>query len=226
MRWIRMAGPKDAIVLDFFAGSGPTTEAVMRLNAEDGGTRQSILVTNNELSAGTAAQLRKSGHLPGDPAWEAEGVFQKVTQPRIETIVSGTRPDGSPYSDGLEENVAFYKLTYEDENLVALGRKFDRVAPLLWLKAGGVGQVVRRIGDSPWSLPDDAVYGILFDTSQARSFAIAVAERSNRTQHVYVVTDSESAFQAAVGYLPTEQRIGTTRLYSDYLHSFEINGKD
>ena len=35
---------KDAIVLDFFAGSGTTGEAVMRLNAEDGGQRQFILV--------------------------------------------------------------------------------------------------------------------------------------------------------------------------------------
>ena len=35
---------KDAIVLDFFAGSGTTGEAVMRLNAEDGGNRQFILV--------------------------------------------------------------------------------------------------------------------------------------------------------------------------------------
>ncbi len=36
--------PNDAVVLDFFAGSGTTAEAVMRLNAEDGGKRQFILV--------------------------------------------------------------------------------------------------------------------------------------------------------------------------------------
>lgn len=39
---------KGAIVLDFFAGSGTTLQATMQLNAEDGGTRQCILVTNNE----------------------------------------------------------------------------------------------------------------------------------------------------------------------------------
>jgi len=39
---------KDAIVLDFFAGSGTVGEAVFQLNDEDGGTRQAILVTNNE----------------------------------------------------------------------------------------------------------------------------------------------------------------------------------
>ena len=41
----------DAIVLDFFAGSGTTAHAVMRLNQQDGGRRQSISVTNNEVSA-------------------------------------------------------------------------------------------------------------------------------------------------------------------------------
>ena len=45
----------------------------MRLNAEDGGTRQSILVTNNEVGAKQAKELRKAGHHPGDPEWEAHG---------------------------------------------------------------------------------------------------------------------------------------------------------
>lgn len=39
---------KEAICLDFFAGSGTTGHAVMKLNAEDGGNRRFILCTNNE----------------------------------------------------------------------------------------------------------------------------------------------------------------------------------
>ncbi|AEI46562.1 site-specific DNA-methyltransferase [Runella slithyformis] len=38
----------NATILDFFAGSGTTLHATMALNAEDGGSRQCILVTNNE----------------------------------------------------------------------------------------------------------------------------------------------------------------------------------
>ena len=38
----------DCTILDFFAGSGTTGHAVMKLNAEDGGTRRFILCTNNE----------------------------------------------------------------------------------------------------------------------------------------------------------------------------------
>ena len=41
-------GGKNSMVLDFFAGSGTTGHAVMKLNAEDGGTRRFILCTNNE----------------------------------------------------------------------------------------------------------------------------------------------------------------------------------
>ena len=44
---------KNAIVLDFFAGSGTTGQAVMELNEDDGGKRQFILVTNNENNIGT-----------------------------------------------------------------------------------------------------------------------------------------------------------------------------
>lgn len=46
--FVRVAGGKDAIILDFFAGSGTTGHAVMDLNKEDGGTRRFILVNNNE----------------------------------------------------------------------------------------------------------------------------------------------------------------------------------
>lgn len=47
-RILQIGAPSDAIILDFFAGSGTTLHATMALNAEDGGTRRCILVTNNE----------------------------------------------------------------------------------------------------------------------------------------------------------------------------------
>ncbi len=45
---IRIAGSKNSIILDFFAGSGTTLHSTLQLNSEDGGSRQCILVTNNE----------------------------------------------------------------------------------------------------------------------------------------------------------------------------------
>jgi adenine-specific DNA-methyltransferase len=49
MKWVvSKCNKKDSIVLDFYAGSGTTAQAVMELNKEDGGKRKAIIVTNNE----------------------------------------------------------------------------------------------------------------------------------------------------------------------------------
>jgi len=55
---------KDALIVDFFAGSGTTLHAVNLLNAEDGGHRRCIMVTNNEVSDAEAKNLTKSGYKP------------------------------------------------------------------------------------------------------------------------------------------------------------------
>lgn len=58
------AGKKDSIILDFFAGSGTTAQAIMELNAEDKGNRKFILCTNNEISAyNTVAYLHSKGYM-------------------------------------------------------------------------------------------------------------------------------------------------------------------
>lgn len=65
---------KQALVLDFFSGSGTTAHAIMRLNRQDGGQRRTISVTNNEVSAEEQDGLREQNLRPGDPAWEALGI--------------------------------------------------------------------------------------------------------------------------------------------------------
>src|SRR5690606_15892401 len=65
-----VADKPNAIILDFFSGSGTTAHAVMRLNRQDGGRRQCISVTNNEVAADEHAALRKEGLRPGDAEWE------------------------------------------------------------------------------------------------------------------------------------------------------------
>lgn len=99
----------DALVLDFFAGSGTTAHAVMRLNHQDGGTRRSICVTNNEVSAAEARRLIGRGLRQGDAQWEALGICEYATKPRVRAAITGLRPDGLPieglYSAGLETYV-------------------------------------------------------------------------------------------------------------------------
>jgi adenine-specific DNA-methyltransferase len=60
----------NAIILDFFSGSGTTAHAVARLNRQDNGRRQSISITNNEVAANEQSTLRKEGLRPGDADWE------------------------------------------------------------------------------------------------------------------------------------------------------------
>lgn len=222
MRWIRLAAPKDAIVVDFFGGSGTTTEAVMRLNAEDNGTRQSILVTNNELGAREAKRLRNEGFHPGDPEWESKGVFEYACRPRISTVVTGTRPDGSKFSDALAANVEMFRLTYLDPGRVRRGSEYGPVAPLMWMEGGARGERFDEIPDDGWALTK--THGVLFSIDALTPFANAVAKAAAGDappQVLFIITDSPTEYQTAVERLPTG--IETVRLYEDYLSNYTIN---
>jgi adenine-specific DNA-methyltransferase len=215
MRWIRIMSGEHATVLDFFGGSGSTAEAVLLLNKEDGGNRRCILVTNNEAAVADAKALSKRGKRPGDPEWEAKGVYEFVTKPRIRAVANGVREDGSRYSDGLNENVEFFKLTYEAPLRVSSNREFAKIAPLLWLRAGSKG---RRIDDiaSGWDVSE--TYGVLADLNQSDAFVEAIARPGIRI--AFIVTDEDRLFEAVVRELPNN--VEAVRLYEAYLHNFEI----
>lgn len=178
-----LADKPDAVVVDFFAGSGTTAHAVMRLNHQDGGHRRSIMVTNNEVSATEETSLRRKGHRPGDPEWEALGICDYITKPRIEAAITGLTPSGEPIrgeyqftdpfpmADGLEENVEFFTLTYEDPRVVGADMAFEAIAPLLWMRAGARGEPITSTSDT-FALAD--AYAVLFAIDAAGDFAAAV----------------------------------------------------
>lgn len=223
-RWLGIAtmNDPDAVILDFFGGTGTTVEAVLRLNAQDGGQRQAILVTNNEVGAPAAKALRKVGLHPGDEEWEARGVFESVCRPRISTVVTGTRPDGSVFSDGIAANVELFDLTYLDPSSVRRGQEFTAVAPLLWLEGGARGGRIEALPEAGWALAD--VYGVLFDIDALTGFAAAVATATidgHAPAALFVITDSPAEYQQAVERLPVG--IETVQLYEDYLSNYTIN---
>lgn len=82
---------KNSLILDFFAGSGTTAQAVMELNSEDNGNRKFILCTNNE-----------------------NGICENITYQRIKTVITGKRRDGSDYSEGIPANLKYYKTDFVD----------------------------------------------------------------------------------------------------------------
>jgi len=227
-----VADKPNALVVDFFAGSGTTAHAVMLLNRKDGGARRCVLVTNNEVSPDEGKQLQRRGLRPGDAEWSALGICDYITKPRIQAAITGRTPgdqpiagnytfvDEFPMEKGFAENAEFFTLTYEDPSLVSLGRRFEAIAPLLWLRVGAVGERIDHVAEGGWAIPSDAVYGVLFDTSAWGAFVAAAALRDDLV-HAFVVTDSIVEYQQVVARL--DPSLKTTRLYADYLRSFEIN---
>lgn len=219
-----------AKVLDFFSGSGTTAHAVIRLNREDGGRRQCISVTNNEVSADEQTRLRRQGLRPGDADWEALGICDHITKPRLTAAISGKTPEDAPIngeykfndefpmSEGFKENAVFFTLTYEAPLSVRHNRAFERVAPMLWLRAGSRGRIIYDLGEDGWDVADS--YGVLENLDQADEFVAAVHDREG-IDIAFVVTDEDSAFQMVCRELPND--VVPVRLYESYLQNFEIN---
>ena len=85
----------NALVIDFFGGSGTTLHAVNLLNAEDQGHRKCILVTNNEISEDEEISLTAQGLRPTDQKWDDLGIARYVTWPRTVCSIEGTISKGN-----------------------------------------------------------------------------------------------------------------------------------
>lgn len=220
----------EAVVLDFFSGSGTTAHALMRLNRQDDGRRQCISVTNNEVSAEEQTRLRRRGLRPGDSEWEALGICDYITKPRLTAAMTGQTPQGEPIkgdykftdefpiSEGFEENAVYFTLTYEAPLSVRHNRAFERVAPMLWLRAGSRGRIIYDLGEDGWDVADS--YGVLENLDQVDEFVAAVSAREG-IDIAFVVTDDDSAFQMVCRELSND--VVPVRLYESYLQNFEIN---
>lgn len=223
----------EAVILDFFSGSGTTAHAVMRLNKQDGGRRQCISVTNNEVGADEQKALREKGLRHGDPEWEQRGICDYVTKSRVEAAITGKTPDGQPIkgdykftdefpmADGFEENAEFFTLTYESPVAVSYQTAFVRIAPLLWLRAGSVGRRIDKVPAVGWDVAD--AYGLLVDLDKANDF-LKVTRKAKALRIAYIVTDDERRFQALARRLP--DGVEPIRLYESYLTNFSFaNGE-
>lgn len=197
-------GP-DTVILDFFAGSGTTAHAVAAMNREDGGNRRAILVTNNELSRSDRDASRSAGLRPGDEEWEAKGVFEDKAKPRLLNAFNETAA-----------NAEFFSLTYEAPLRVASNREFERIAPLLWLRAGSRGRRIEDMSEG-WDVAD--VYGVIADLDQTELFLKAIAA-NDEVAMAFIVTDEDRLFESLVAELP--EQVEPVRLYESYLRNFEI----
>lgn len=226
-----VANKPNALVVDFFAGSGTTLHAVNLLNAEDGGHRRCIMVTNNEVSDAEAKEMTKRGLKPGDDEWEKLGIARYVTWPRTVCSIEGHDVNGNPLkgnyigsdipmADGFKANAAFFKLGFLDKNAVALGRQFKEMLPTLWMKAGAHGLCPTTGEETPdmLILPENK-FAVLVDEKQYLEFATKLDEHPE-IETVYIVTDSESGYRDMIDGLNVKESF---QLYRDYLDNFRIN---
>lgn len=112
---IYLENKPDAIVLDFFAGSGTTLHAVNLLNAEDGGKRHCILVTNNEVSESEEIKLKEQGYKKGDSEWEKLGIANYVTWPRTYCSILGRDINNNKVDGNYGVEIEDYVLDEESQ---------------------------------------------------------------------------------------------------------------
>lgn len=228
------ANKPDALILDFFAGSGTTMHAVNLLNAEDGGHRRCIMVTNNEVSADEAKMLKDKGYQPGDEEWEKLGIAHYVTWPRTVCSIKGQDVNGNPLkgdylgseppmhmADGFKANAAFFKLGFLDPTAVSLGMRFSEMLPTLWLKTGAKGKCPELTGKQ---VPDMMIlpenqFAVLINENTFADFAEKLAEHPE-IQTVFLATDYEVNYQSMVKNLNVTEAY---QLYRDYLDHFRVN---
>lgn len=227
-----VANKPNALIVDFFAGSGTTLHAVNLLNAEDGGKRQCIMVTNNEVSAEEATNLQQKGFQPGDPEWERLGIARYVTWPRTVFSIKGEDVNGNPLkgeyigsdlkmADGFKANAAFFRLGFLNKTAVSLGRQFKELLPLLWLKSGGKGKCPNLdTTEVPKMLilPENA-FAVLCDENYFAEFEQKLIHLP-QIATVFIITDYENGFKRMRQSLSAQN---CYQLYRDYLDNFRIN---
>ena len=222
----------NALIVDFFAGSGTTMHAVNLLNAEDGGHRRCIMVTNNEVSADEAKMLKDKGCQPGDAEWEKLGIAHYVTWPRTVCSIKGHDVNGNPLkgnyigsdipmADGFKANAAFFKLGFLDPTAVSLGMRFSEMLPTLWLKTGAKGKCPELTGEQ---VPDMLIlpenqFAVLINENAFADFAEKLAAHPE-IQTVFLATDYEVNYQSMVKNLNVANAY---QLYRDYLDHFRVN---
>lgn len=191
-----IADKKDALVLDFFAGSGTTLQSLLMLNSLDGGNRRGILVTNNEVSEEAAKVLAEIGHSPGQAEWEKNGICQSITWPRSKYTILGKRDDGSQLDDEYftgkslqkEQPRRFYQIGFTSTDALTTAAKKRQLVALI----DGIPQSeVKK--ESAFVVSEKHSASILFDESQTDAWLEALDDQEHIT-NFYIITASKTTF--------------------------------
>lgn len=195
---------KNALILDFFAGSGTTLHAVNLLNAEDNGNRRCILVTNNEVAEADSKNLRENGFQPGDPEWEKLGICRAVTWPRTKYSVLGKREDGSDLSGEYftnqtttqEVSRSFYQLGFVEKPSELKVSAKKQIISLL-RNSKGKSQLPQTLvkSESKFIISEKYSASILFEVDAADDWLAALEDQDHITDF-YIMEKSTAKFKS------------------------------
>ena len=160
---------KKAVVLDFFAGSGTTGQAVLQMNEDDGGNRQFILCTNNEDNDGTGIRIATD-----------------ICYPRLKKVINGYSTNGNDIK-GLGGNLKYFKTDFvqnvktdNDKRIFTL-----RSSEMLCLAEGTFNKVAGKKDLFGIFENSEQMTGIIFDEDSIIDFKKEI-EKYNKPLVVYV----------------------------------------
>lgn len=166
---------KDLKVLDFFAGSGTTGDAVLQLNKEDGGSRQFILVTNNE-----------------------QNICEEVTYPRLKKSIEGFKDSSGKQISGSPADLRYLrvksipKTRNPDEMKIRLS---EEIVPLLCLKEMIFDEIKVQSNSYHIFESKEKIVGIYnaFDFSELIEFKSKISSYKQSKKKIYMFTFDDEA---------------------------------
>jgi adenine-specific DNA-methyltransferase len=191
---LRLIKNRDAIVLDFFAGSGTTGQSTLELNREDGGNRLFILCTNNEVDSKTDLEFAERGIHKGSPEYEKEGICQKICYPRIEKVIKGYSNSDGKQTDGIGGNLKYFITDFVESEPTDQNKKklVDQSTEMLCLKEDCFDEVCSGNHFRIFGNNNGNHMGIVYDDEGIAPIKEEIRRLSKRT-NVYVFSLDESA---------------------------------
>ena len=189
----------NALIVDFFAGSGTTLHAVNLLNAEDNGNRRCIMVTNNEVSEEEEVELKRQGHHPGDPEWNSLGIAQYVNWPRTKGSIKGVDVNGLPLNGNyltylnreLEKSRRIKQVSLIDNPQALTTNQKKNVVALCF--KGQLPQSLVKAG-SKFIVSDEHTGSILFDIHYDEEL-LEELDGQDQITDIYIVTQNDKEFK-------------------------------
>lgn len=215
-----VADNKNALILDFFAGSGTTLNAVTLLNKEDGGNRRCILVTNNELSASEEKILSKKGYKPGDDEWEKLGIARHVTWPRIVAAITGKNKNNEELTGNyqlndmeyVEKNRAIKKIAFKryDDNILAWKKDIAQ----FFRDENGLRPCAQKDikEDTGYFLSEKCALSLLLDVSSFEQWVEELKEFNN-VKELGIFTEDKKEFLKFKKIL--QESVGKYKIYEE-----------